>query len=122
MSPKLTKTGERGTDTHLTVSSSVSHSMVAAIQGSNFELVWQFSGTVHKSRGQILDNIVIDLRSPFFSSGQLYVALSRVRRSQDVLLLHMDYNTAQDSGKFYQMPVTVPNSILPEAVRFAEEN
>lgn len=93
-----------------------------SITRKQFPVRLAFSGTVHKSQGQTLDKIVVDLRSPFFSAGQLYVALSQVRRAQDVLLLHNEEDTPRNSGTFHQMPVTVQNPFLPESVRFAEGN
>ena len=42
-----------------------------------FKLGYAF--TIHKSQGQSFDNMLLDLKSNIFASGQLYVALSRVR-------------------------------------------
>ena len=42
-----------------------------------FKLGYAF--TIHKSQGQSFDKMLLDLKSNIFASGQLYVALSRVR-------------------------------------------
>ena len=42
-----------------------------------FKLGYAF--TIHKAQGQSFDEILLDLESNIFASGQLYVALSRVR-------------------------------------------
>lgn len=43
-----------------------------------------FSMTIHKSQGQTLDRILIYLDEPVFQHGQLYVALSRAKRRENV--------------------------------------
>ena len=48
-------------------------------------LAWAI--TIHKSQGMTLEKMAIDLGRGAFADGQLYVALSRCRRLEDVLLL-----------------------------------
>jgi ATP-dependent DNA helicase PIF1 len=43
-----------------------------------------FAMSIHKAQGQTMENVLIDLEEPVFQHGQLYVALSRVRNSQNV--------------------------------------
>ena len=43
-----------------------------------------YAVSINKSQGQTLDRVGIYLPSPVFSHGQLYVAMSRVRASQDL--------------------------------------
>ena len=51
-----------------------------------FPIRLAFSMTINKSQGQTFDKVGIDLREECFGHGQLYVALSRVRRQQDFVV------------------------------------
>lgn len=53
---------------------------------TQYPLKVAYAFTVHKSQGQTYDQICIDLQSPFFASGQLYVALSRAKSLSGVFL------------------------------------
>jgi ATP-dependent DNA helicase PIF1 len=46
--------------------------------------------TINKSQGQTFDKVGINLRTPVFSHGQLYVAFSRAKRLSDVKVLIHD--------------------------------
>jgi hypothetical protein len=64
---------------------------------------------------------VVDLRSNFFTPGQLYVALSRTRRAQGVLILYQNENDSDDGSQIapvHDMPLPSKNPILPECVQF----
>ncbi|KRH94497.1 hypothetical protein M153_2380007707, partial [Pseudoloma neurophilia] len=49
-----------------------------------FQIKLGFSYTVHKDQGQSYEYVGIDLTSPVFEHGQLYVALSRAKKSEDM--------------------------------------
>jgi hypothetical protein len=54
-----------------------------------------FAMTVNKSQGQSLKNVGLDLRSPVFSHGQLYVGLSRCTSGNRLKVLLKE----EDQGK-----------------------
>ena len=49
-----------------------------------FRLAWAI--TIHKSQGKTFDNIVVDFGNRVFSSGQVYVALSRCTSLEGIVL------------------------------------
>ncbi len=77
------------------------------------------AATVHKSQSRTLNRVVVDLRKDFFCAGMLYVALSRVRRAQDLLILRNETEGEEASEEITMMPFTVRNPILREALEFA---
>ena len=49
--------------------------------------------TINKSQGQSVKHIGLDLRSPVFSHGQLYVALSRCTSGNRIKVILLPENT-----------------------------
>ena len=54
---------------------------------TQFPIRTSYSVTVNRSQGQTLTKIGLDLRSPAFGHGQLYVALSRAQNRQSIMCL-----------------------------------
>ncbi len=54
---------------------SLTREVIGAYTQLPFKLAWAI--TIHKAQGQTLERLVVDLTGGMFSTGQLYVALSR---------------------------------------------
>lgn len=65
----------------------ISHRVVGTVRQLPMRLSWAI--TIHKSQGQTVDHLVVDLTGGTFAYGQLYVALSRCT-SMDGLVLRRD--------------------------------
>ena len=62
------------------------------LERTQFPVRLAFAMTIKKSQGQSLQNVGIDLRTPVFGHGQLYVALSRGTNWQRIKILLKDTN------------------------------
>lgn len=73
-----------------------------------FKLAWAI--TIHKSQGQTLDRLVVDLTGGMFSTGQLYVALSRCTSMNGLVLkrpvLPKDLKTDRRIARFLRTSVS----------------
>ncbi|PIY93246.1 MAG: AAA family ATPase [Candidatus Magasanikbacteria bacterium CG_4_10_14_0_8_um_filter_32_14] len=66
---------------------SISSNVVGSFSQYPFRLAWAV--TIHKSQGKTFDKVVVDIGRGTFSSGQLYVALSRCTSFEGLVLKKM---------------------------------
>ena len=62
--------------------------------------------TVNKSQGQSLKHVGLDLRSPIFSHGQLYVGLSRCTSGTRLKVLLKEADEGRSPNIVYQEVLT----------------
>lgn len=57
-----------------------------------FHIIISYAMTINKTQGQFLDRVGLHLPQPVFSHGQLYVAMSIVKRKEGLKILIKDGN------------------------------
>ena len=74
---------------------------------TQFPLMLAWAVTIHKAQGKTLDRVLVDLGDGAFASGQVYVALSRVRSLDDLRLARpvreRDVRCDPEIARFYQL-------------------
>jgi hypothetical protein len=79
------------------------------VQRTQFPIAPAWAYTIHKSQGQTLHRVVLDVANgDVFSHGMLYVACSRVRNSQHLLILCSPEDVAADGSAVIRNVVLQP--------------
>ena len=65
------------------------------MQRLQFPVRLAFAMTINKSQGQSVNYVGIDLTTPVFTHGQLYVALSRCRSVQNIKVIFPELSSQQ---------------------------
>ena len=76
------------------------------LRQQQFPIRLAFAMTINKSQGQSLAHVRLDLRSPVFSHGQLYVGLSRCTSGNRLKVLLKDIDNGQTSNVVYKEILT----------------
>ena len=72
--------------------------------------------TAHKSQGQTFNEVAIYLPTQFFSHGQLYVAMSRVGRAENVSILSEAVTTTTTNANAPQGNFLIKNVVYDEVI------
>lgn len=91
------------------------HEVVGTFSQLPFRLAWAI--TIHKSQGQTLDRLIVDLTGGTFADGQLYVALSRCTSLAGLVLRRpvraIDLKSDPQVRRFLEQRNQVPHSRGP---------
>ncbi|XP_072090602.1 uncharacterized protein [Arachis hypogaea] len=71
--------------------------LLVRFQRRQFSIIMSFAMTINKSQGETLSKVGIYLPRPFFTHGQLYVALSRVTTKDGLRVLLQNYGHLEDN-------------------------
>lgn len=77
----------------------------------------RYAITIHKSQGQTVDKVVIDIGKRELAAGCTFVALSRVKHIDDILIQPMSYQRLQaiSNGKHFQARLEEEKRLLQMA-------
>ncbi len=90
------------------------HDVVGTYRQLPFKLAWAI--TVHKSQGQTVDRLVVDLAGGTFADGQLYVALSRVTSLKGLVLRRdVEARHLRVDTRVRRFLATHPSLLAPDA-------
>ena len=73
------------------------------VGGTRTQFPLRYASTIHKSQGQTLDKVVIDLGTTEKSLGLTFVALSRVRNYKDFLIVPFTRDRLEKISKSTQL-------------------
>ena len=76
-------------------------------------LILSWAITIHKSQGSTLDNVDVDVGSEIFEYGQTYVALSRVRSLDGLILSSFDYKKIKVHKKVKEFYNFIKTQVVP---------
>lgn len=74
-----------------------------------------YAVTIHSSQGMTLDHAAMDIGRSIFTSAQAYVALSRVRRAEDLYLLQFDPKSLKVNQEALQYVAKIEGVEIPAA-------
>lgn len=80
-----------------------------------FPLKLGYAITVHAAQGMTLSRVVFNTRAPVFAHGQMYVALSRVQKTQGLLILTRPVSVELDGER----GVSLSNILYQPFIKFA---
>lgn len=82
------------------------HSLGIKLKRKQFPVRLCFAMTINKSQGQSFHTVGLDLRTPVFTHGQLYVGVSRTSRVEGLSVLLPTENRGRTQNVVYEQVLT----------------